>query len=261
MNAPQTHHTDPKVTTLGILGTKLGMTQLFAEDGTVVPVTVLQAGPCPIMQIKTPQSDGYAALQIGYGEYRASAIARAEHAADERSKARAENRRPRIKRPKQILLSQAELGHAKKVGITPPSVLREIRLDDVAPYEIGQELKVDLFAAGERVDVIGTSKGRGTAGPMKRHKASRGPETHGSRYHRRPGSMGASADPSRVRKGKLGAGHMGNERTTVLNLEVVQTDLDKNLILVRGAVPGCAGSLVMVRKSIRDAQRSKRKAA
>lgn len=252
--------------TLAILGKKLGMTHVFAEDGTMVPVTVLEAGPCPILQVKTPATDGYSALQIGFGHRRESAVRRAEQAMAERRKAREENRRPRIRAPKQVLVTAAELGHARRAGVAPPRHIREVRLDDTDGYRVGQELRVDIFAVGERVDVIGTSKGRGFAGPIKRHHSSRGPETHGSNYHRRPGSQGASADPSHTLKGKPGAGHMGAARVTVLNLEVVRADLDKNLLLLRGAVPGHPGALVMVRKSIRAAQRaaradSKRKAA
>jgi large subunit ribosomal protein L3 len=250
--------------TLGLLGTKLGMTHIFTEDGRMVPVTVVQAGPCPILQVKTPASDGYAALQIGFGLRRDSAIKRAEQAVAERKRAREESRRPRIKAPKQVLVTAAELGHAKRAGVTPPRHVREVRLEDTSAYQVGQELRVDLFEVGERVDVIGTSKGRGFAGPMKRHHASRGPETHGSNYHRRAGSMGASADPSHTVKGKPAPGHMGNERVTVLNLEVVQRDPERNLILLRGAVPGHPGALVMVRKSVRAARatrEAKRKAA
>ncbi len=242
--------------TLGLLGRKLGMTQLFGDDGTIIPVTVVEVGPCPILQVKTPETDGYSAIQIGYGANRESAVKRADQAHAERERARAENRRPRIRTPKQVLVTQAELGHAKRAGVPPPRVTQEVRLDDVSGFEVGQSLSVEVFEDGERVDVTGTSKGRGFAGPIKRHGASLGPETHGSRHHRRPGSSGASSYPSRVRKGKIGAGRMGGARTTVLNLEVVRRDPERNLLMVRGAVPGHSGSLVMVRKAIRSARRT-----
>ncbi|MBN1476199.1 50S ribosomal protein L3 [Candidatus Sumerlaeota bacterium] len=235
--------------TIALLGRKLGMTRVFIEDGTLVPVTVLEVGPCPIVQIKSPESDRYTAIQIGYGARRETALRRAEQAREERARAREEGRRPRIRAPKQVLVTQAALGHAKRAGLMPPRVLREVRVDDASGYEVGQELRVDLFEVGERVHVTGTSKGRGFAGTIKRHHTSRGPETHGSRYHRRPGSMGASADPSRVRKGKPGAGRMGTARTTVKNLQVVQCDPENNLLVLRGAVPGHNGSLVMVSKA------------
>lgn len=248
--------------TMGLLGTKLGMTHIFDEEGQIIPVTVVEVGPCPILQIKTSDTDGYTALQIGYGTKRETAVRRAEQAREERQRARDEGRRPRVKRAKNTLVKQSELGHAMRAGVTPPRFVREVRIDDVSGYEVGQSLGVDLFAEGECVDIVGTSKGRGFAGPMKRHHASRGPETHGSRYHRRPGSMGSSAYPSRIRKGKIGAGRMGDERVTVLNLRVVKSDPEKNLLLVRGAVPGHSGSLVMVRKSIRSTrQANKRKVA
>jgi large subunit ribosomal protein L3 len=247
--------------TLGLLGTKLGMTHLFSEDGEIIPVTVVQVGPCPVVQVKTADSDGYSAIQIGYGDRRESAVKRAERAATERAKAREEKRRPKIKRAKQTLLTASELGHATRANVAPPKVLRELRLESVSDYEVGQVLTCDLFEAGERIDIIGTSKGRGFAGTIKRHHSSRGPETHGSRYHRRPGSMGACSTPSRIRKGKIGAGQLGAERVTVLNLKVVQCDTERNLLLIQGAVPGPNGGLVMVRKSVRTAQKSKRKAA
>ncbi|NUP89177.1 MAG: 50S ribosomal protein L3 [Candidatus Sumerlaeia bacterium] len=245
--------------TLALIGTKLGMTHVFTDDGSMVPVTVIACGPCPILQVKTAQTDGYAALQLGYGQARETAVKRAQHAHDERRRAREENRKPRIQAPKQVLVTQAELGHARRAGVPVPQIIREARVDDTSPYSVGQVLTCDLFSPGELVDVIGTSKGRGFAGPMKRHHSSRGPETHGSNYHRRPGSGGASADPSRVRKGKKMAGRMGNERTTVLNLQVVQTDPQKNILLLRGAVPGFNGAIVMVRKSIHAATRGVRK--
>jgi large subunit ribosomal protein L3 len=245
--------------TLALIGTKLGMTHVFTDDGSMIPVTVLQLGPCPILQLKTAERDGYTALQLGYGLARQSAVNRAQAAHDERARAHTENRKPRITAPKQVLVTQAELGHANRAGVPVPAVVREARVDDISPYTVGQTLTCDIFAPGELVDVIGTSKGRGFASPMKRHHSSRGPETHGSNYHRRPGSGGASADPSRVRKGKKNAGHMGDARTTVLNLQVVQADPAKNILLVRGAVPGFNGALVLVRKSIHAATRGGRK--
>jgi len=246
---------------VGLLGRKLGMTQIFTEDGTLVPVTVMQVGPCPVLQIKTSESDGYSAIQIGYETKRESAIRRAEASRDERAKAREEGRRPRIRAAKQVLVSQSELGHAKRAGVAPPLVVREVRVDDVSGYEIGQTLDIGLFEDGERIDVIGTSKGRGFAGTIRRHNTSRGPETHGSRYHRRAGSQGASSDPSRIRKGGVSPGRMGHARTTVLNLKIVQRDAERNLLLVQGAVPGHSGALVMVRKAARPKGAAKRKAA
>lgn len=204
-----------------ILGKKVGMTQIFSEDGRVVPVTVIEAGPMVVTQVKSLDNDGYTALQVGFG------------AVKEKS------------------LNKPKKGLFLKTGIEFKKFLREFRLQNVTDYSVGQEIKADVFAAGEKVDVTGTSKGKGFQGPIKRHGKSRGPESHGSRYHRRPGSLGAGTSPGRVFKGKKLAGHMGAERVTIQNLEVVKVDVERNLILIKGAIPGPKGALVTVKQSIK----------
>lgn len=204
-----------------ILGRKLGMTQIFAENGVIVPVTVIEAGPMVVTQIKTKETDGYEAVQVGFGE------------------------------AKEKQVNKPLKGHFAKAGVGFKKFVREVKVDNVADYVAAQEIKVDIFEAGEKVDVIGTSKGKGFQGPIKRHNQSRGPMSHGSRYHRRPGSMGAASDPSRVFKGKKLAGHMGHERVTIQNLEVVKVDVERNLILIKGAVPGPKKSLVVIRTAIK----------
>lgn len=207
-------------TVKGILGEKLGMTQVFTDDGRAVPVTVIRAGPCRVVQVKTPERDGYPAVQISFGSAR------------------------RTTKPLQ--------GHYAKAGVEPSRHLVEVRTDDAASYEPGQELKADLFQPGDRVDVVGVSKGKGFAGVMKRHGFGGLSASHGTeRKHRSPGSVGAAATPSRVFKGLRMAGQMGNERVTVLNLEVVEADPERNLLLVKGAVPGPMGGLVMVRSGVK----------
>jgi large subunit ribosomal protein L3 len=209
-------------TSKGILGTKLGMTQIFDENARVVPVTVIQAGPCTVAQLKSPERDGYAAVQLAYGEVR----------------------------PRKVTKPVA--GHYAKAGIEPRRHLVELRTDDAGDYAVGQELKADVFAAGELVDVVGVSKGKGTAGVMKRHGFAGLSASHGTeRKHRSPGSVGACATPGRIFKGLRMSGHMGHERVTVLNLQVVKVDPDRNLLLVRGAVPGPKRGLVMLRSSVR----------
>jgi len=208
-----------------ILARKLGMTQIFTENGTVIPVTVLEAGPCKVVQRKTVEKDGYSALQVGFGEIRKN------------------------------LVNKPEMGHFAAnlgSGATPFRTLRELKLDDCDAYEVGSEIKADMFAAGDQVDISGTSKGKGFQGAIKRHNQSRGPMTHGSKYHRGLGSMGSGTTPGRVRKGKKAPGHMGAEAVTVQNLEVVRTDAEKNLILVKGAVPGIKGALVMVKSTVKS---------
>lgn len=204
----------------GILGKKVGMTQLYKEDGTIVPVTVVEAGPCYVVQKKTVESDGYNALQIGFAERR-------------------EN-----------LLNKPEKGHFEKAGVKPVRFLKEFRLDNVDEYQVGQEIKVDVFESGEAVDVVGTSKGKGFAGSIKRHNFQRGPMGHGSKSHRRVGSGGAKG-PARVFKGTKRPGRLGGERVTVQNLEIVKIDTERNLLVVKGAVPGPKGSLLMVKKSVK----------
>ncbi|HEY9624822.1 MAG TPA: 50S ribosomal protein L3 [Crinalium sp.] len=201
---------------VGILGTKLGMTQVFDEAGKAIPVTVVQAGPCTVTQIKTAQTDGYTAIQVGYGE------------ATEKS------------------LNKPELGHLAKSEASPLRHLREYRLDNADGFELGQQIKVDAFSAGQIVDVIGTSIGRGFAGYQKRHNFKRGPMAHGSKNHRLPGSTGAGTTPGRVYPGKRMAGRLGGSRVTVKKLTVVRVDSDRNVLLIQGAVPGKPGALLNI---------------
>ena len=204
----------------GILGRKLGMTQVWDSENRVVPVTVIQAGPCRVVQLKTPERDGYSAVQIAFGA------------------------------AKEQRLSKPELGHLKKSGAAPSKHLAEIRVDDLSPYAVGQVINADVFAAGERVDVTGISKGKGFAGVMQRHNFKGQGASHGNhKKHRAPGSIGACATPARVFKGMKMAGQHGNARTTTLNLEVVEGDAERGLLLVKGAVPGPNGGLVFVRNA------------
>ena len=207
----------------GILGKKLGMTQIFTEEGIVVPVTVVEAGPNVVTQVKTVEKDGYNAIQVGFED------------AKEKS------------------LNKPQKGHLAAANVLKKH-LKEFRVDSVEEFTVGQEIKADLFAAGEKIDVTGTSKGKGFQGPIKRHGQSRGPESHGSRYHRRPGSMGACSFPGRVFKNKKLAGHMGSVKVTVQNLEVVRVDADKNLILVKGAIPGPKGSMVTIKEAVKSSK-------
>ena len=204
----------------GILGKKLGMTQIFTEAGNVVPVTVVEAGPVVVTQIKTTEKEGYNAVQVGFQD------------AKEKS------------------LNKPQKGHLAAANVLKKH-LKEFRMDSVEEFTVGQEMKADIFAAGEIIDVTGTSKGKGFQGPIKRHGQSRGPESHGSRYHRRPGSMGACSFPGRVFKNKKLAGHMGSVTVTVQNLEVVRVDAEKNLILVKGAIPGAKGSVVTIKEAVK----------
>lgn len=205
----------------GILGKKLGMTQIFTEDGIMVPVTVVEAGPMVVTQLKTLENDGYQAVQVGFGE------------------------------TKEKSLNKPQKGHFAKAGVGLKKFVREFRSEEVADYTLAQELNVTMFEVGAKVDVTGTSKGKGFQGPIKRHNQSRGPMSHGSRYHRGPGSMGAASDPSRVFKGKKLAGHMGAVTRTIQNLEIIRIDADKNLILIKGAIPGPKKGLVVVKKAIK----------
>lgn len=204
----------------GILGRKIGMTQIFTEAGEVVPVTVVEAGPVVVTQVKTIENDGYNAVQVGFVD------------AKEKS------------------LNKPQKGHLAAAN-TLKKHLKEFRVESVDTYTVGQEIKADVFAAGEMIDVTGISKGKGFQGPIKRHGQSRGPESHGSRYHRRPGSMGACSYPGRVFKNKKLAGHMGSVKVTVQNLEVVRVDADKNFILVKGAIPGAKGSVVTLKEAVK----------
>ena len=191
-----------------ILATKVGMTQIFNDDGVLTPVTVLQAGPCVVTQVKTVENDGYSAVQVGF--------------VDKREK----------------LVAKPQKGAFDKAGVSYKRYVRELKLDDAESYEVKQEIKADMFAAGDKVDATAISKGKGFQGAIKRHGQSRGPMAHGSKYHRHAGSNGACSDPSKVFKGKRMAGHMGAKQITVQNLEVIRVDAENNLILVKGAVPG-----------------------
>ncbi|MEW6698355.1 MAG: 50S ribosomal protein L3 [Bacillota bacterium] len=204
----------------GILGKKVGMTQIFNEAGVAIPVTVVEAGPCLVVQKRTPENDGYGAVQLGFGEKR-------------------EN-----------LLNRPAKGHLNKAGVRPVRFLRELKVENLDEYQVGQEIKADIFAEGEKVDVVGTSKGKGFAGGIKRHNFHRGPMAHGSKYHRRPGSSAAKG-PARTFKGRKLPGHMGVERVTVQNLQIVKVDPERNLIAIKGAVPGPRGGLLMVKNSVK----------
>ena len=202
-----------------IIGRKVGMTQIFDEKGAVIPVTVIEAGPCPVVQVKTVETDGYNAVQLGFGEI------------------------------KDVKVNKPENGHFKKANLKALKHLREFRACEkcIGEIKVGDEIKADVFEAGEKVDVQGTTKGKGFQGVIKRHGQSRGPMGHGSMYHRRPGSMGSTSTPGRVYKGKNLPGHMGVETVTVQNLEIVKVDLDKNALLIKGSVPGNKGSILKIR--------------
>ena len=204
-----------------ILGKKIGMTQFFRADGTMIPVTVIEAGPCPVVQKKTVANEGYDSVQLGFAELRDK------------------------------LANKPRKGHFAKANLKAMRYLREFRLEDAASYEVGQIVKADVFAEGDKVDVSGTSKGHGFQGVVKRHGQGRGRMTHGSHFHRAPGSMSACSDPSRVFKTKNLPGHMGSEHVTVQNLEVVRVDAERNLLLIKGAVPGAKGGLVTVKSTVK----------
>ena len=204
-----------------ILGKKIGMTQIFTEDGVVIPVTVIEAGPVSVVQKKTVENDGYNAIQVGY--------------VDAKDKA----------------LTKPEKGHLAKANVSGKKVLKEFRLEDDSAYNVGDEIKADIFQEGDKIDVTGISKGHGYAGTVKRWGTHRGPMTHGSGYHRGVGSMGACSTPSRVMKNKRLPGHMGVEQVTVQNLDVVKVDAEKNIILVKGAVPGPKGGVVTIKNSVK----------
>ena len=205
-----------------ILTTKVGMTQVFSEDGVLTPVTVLQAGPCVVTRVKTVENDGYSAVQVGFGDIR------------------------------EKLVNKPKKGHFAKAGVTAKRFLKEFRLEDAESYTLGQEIKADVFAAGDKVDATAKSKGKGFQGAIKRHGQSRGPMAHGSKYHRHAGSNGACSDPSKVFKGKHMPGHMGNVQVTVQNLEIVRVDTENNLLLVKGAVPGPKKSLVTIKETVKS---------
>lgn len=207
--------------TKGILGRKVGMTQFFTENGELVPVTVIEATPNVVLQVKTMETDGYEAVQLGYQEMR------------------------------EVLTNKPAKGHAAKAKTAPKRFIREIKDVELGEYEVGQEVKVDIFEAGDIVDVTGTSKGHGFQGVIKRHGYSRGPMSHGSRFHRAPGSMGGASDPSRVFKGKKLPGQMGGNRTTLQNLEIMKVDTEKNVLLVKGNVPGSKKSLIEIQAALK----------
>ena len=205
----------------GILATKVGMTQIFDENGFLIPVTVLQAGPCVVTQIKTEENDGYSAIQVGY--------------MDKREK----------------LVNKPLKGQFEKSGVHCKRYLREFKFENASEYEVGQEIKADIFQVGDHIDATAISKGKGFQGAIKRHGQSRGHMTHGSKYHRHAGSNGAASDPSKVFKGKKMPGQMGNKRVTVQNLEVVQVDVENNLLLIKGAVPGPRKSMVTIKETVK----------
>lgn len=204
-----------------ILATKVGMTQVFNENGALIPVTVLQAGPLSVTQVKTVDNDGYNAVQVGFGDIR------------------------------EVLVNKPRKGHFAKAGVANKKHLREFRFENAADYTVGQEIKADIFAEGERVDVTAKSKGKGFQGAIKRYGQSRGPMAHGSKFHRHAGSNGAATSPGRVFKGKHMPGHMGHVKVTIQNLEIVRVDAENNVILVKGAVPGPKKSLVMLKNTVK----------
>ena len=210
--------------TKGILGKKVGMTQVFTENGELVPVTVIEATPNVVLQVKTVETDGYEAVQVGFDDKR------------------------------EVLSNKPAKGHVAKANTAPKRFIKEFNNVELGEYEVGQEIKVDVFQAGDVVDVTGTTKGKGFQGDIKRHNQSRGPMTHGSRFHRRPGSMGAASYPARVFKGKKLAGRMGGDRVTIQNLEIVRVDADKNVILVKGNVPGAKKSLIEIKTAVKAAK-------
>jgi large subunit ribosomal protein L3 len=206
---------------MGLIGQKLGMTTIFDAEGRAVPVTVVHAGPCTVVQKKNNDNEGYVAVQLGYGE------------------------------AKESRLAGGEKGHFKKAGVKPAKWLKEFRLDDASAYEVGGEVKVDIFTEGQIVDVTGTSIGRGFAGLMKRWNAGRGPMSHGSKFHRHPGSIGAGTTPSRVYKGRKMAGRLGGKQTTVKKLTVVGVDAEKNVLLIKGGVPGHESGMLIIRPTVK----------
>lgn len=207
--------------TKGILGKKVGMTQIFSESGELVPVTVIEAVPNVVLQVKTVETDGYNAVQLGFDDKR------------------------------EVLSNKPAQGHVKKANTTPKRFIKELRDAELGDVEVGNEITVATFAEGDIVDVTGTSKGKGFQGVIKRHGQSRGPETHGSRYHRRPGSMGGASDPSRVFPGKKLAGRMGGDTVTVQNLEIVRVDTERNVLLIKGNVPGSKKSLIQIQSALK----------
>ena len=218
-----------------ILATKVGMTQVFSEDGTLTPVTVLQAGHCVVTQIKTVENDGYSAVQVGFADKKEKIVNK-----DKSGKKEIAHRHG---------VTKAEQGHFAKAGVSGKRFVREFKLE--GEYEPGQEITVSVFAAGDKIDATAISKGKGFQGAIKRHNQHRGPMTHGSKFHRHAGSNGAASDPSKVFKGKKMPGQMGNKRITIQNLEVVRVDAENNLLLVKGSVPGPKKSLVTIKEAVK----------
>ncbi|OOB78039.1 MAG: 50S ribosomal protein L3 [Epulopiscium sp. Nele67-Bin001] len=204
-----------------IMAKKIGMTQIFDEQANLIPVTVLEAGPCTVIQKKTKENDGYEAIQVGFIN------------------------------AKEKQMIKPKLGHFSKAGVTPKKYLKEFRLDDISGFEVGNEIKADVFAAGDKIDASGITKGKGYTSSIKKYGYSRGPMAHGSKYHRHAGSMGAATNPGRVMKGKGLPSHMGCDNITVQNLEIVRVDIDKNLILIKGSVPGPKGSIITLKDSVK----------
>lgn len=205
----------------GIIAKKIGMTQIFSETGILIPVTVLEAGPCVVTQIKTIENDGYEAIQVGFGDI------------------------------KERKVNAPMKGHFAKANVTPTKLLKEFKFENSSEYSIGSEIKADIFQAGDKIDVSGVSKGKGFQGAIKRHNQHRGPMAHGSKYHRGVGSLSSATTPGKVKKGKKMPGHMGAENVTIQNLEVVRIDTEKNLLLVKGAVPGNKGSILVIKESVK----------
>ena len=220
-----------------ILATKVGMTQIFNEDGSLIPVTVLQAGPCVVTQIKTVENDGYSAVQVGFVDKKDKIVNK-----DKAGKKEVIHRNGATK---------AEKGHFEKAGVSSKRFVREFKFENADEYALAQEIKADIFAEGDKIDATATSKGKGFQGAIKRLGQSRGPMAHGSKYHRHAGSNGSATTPGRVFKGKKMPGHMGNVRVTVQNLEIVKIDVENNVILVKGAVPGPKKSLVMIKETVK----------
>jgi large subunit ribosomal protein L3 len=220
-----------------ILATKVGMTQIFNEDGVLTPVTVLQAGPCVVTQIKTEENDGYSAVQVGFVDMKEKIVNK-----DKNGKKEIIHRNGATK---------AEKGHFDKAGVSCKKFVREFKLENASEYALAQEIKADIFAAGDKIDATAISKGKGFQGAIKRHNQHRGPMAHGSKFHRHAGSNGAASDPSKVFKGKKMPGHMGSKKITIQNLEVVRVDAENNLLLVKGSVPGPKKSLVTIKESVK----------
>ena len=221
-----------------ILATKVGMTQIFNEDGVLTPVTVLQAGPCVVTQIKTVENDGYKAVQVGFVDKKEKIVN-----VDKSGKKEIVHRNG---------VTKAEKGHFDKAGVSGKRFVKEFKFDNAEEYALAQEIKADIFAVGDKVDVTAISKGKGFQGAIKRHNQHRGPMTHGSKFHRHAGSTGAASDPSKVFKGKKMPGHMGSKKITIQNLEVVRVDAENNLLLVKGSVPGPKKSLVTIKETVKS---------